>query len=238
MTLQSESKGSSGIKTVLITGGNRGIGLALTDQLSARGDRVIVACRMPSQELEDLIRDSQRQIDVIEGIDVRESDLLGDSLDALGVTHLDLLINNAGVLRRDSIGELRYQELELQFAVNTLGPLRVVEACLPLLKAGSKVANISSRMGSLADNSSGGMYGYRISKAALNMASVSLAHDLKEREVSVIALHPGYVRTDMTGRRALIEAEESARGLIERIDYLTLNQTGTFWHCNGEQLPW
>ena len=223
---------------VLITGGNRGIGLALAEQLSARGARVLVACRAASAELSALTKFPERQVEVIEGLDVRRPEALSSALSDLGVKRLDLLINNAGILRRDQLGKLSYDQLEEQLAVNTLGPLRVVEACLPFLDRGSKIANVSSRMGSIEDNSSGGMYGYRLSKAALNMASVSLAQDLKTRGVAVIVLHPGYVRTGMTGHNGLIDTEESARGLIERIDSLTLETTGTFWHTNGDQLPW
>ena len=227
-----------GGERVFITGGNRGIGLALAEQLSARGAQVLVACRAASTELTALANSPERQVKIIEGLDVRRPEALSSALSDLGVKCLDLLINNAGILRRDHLGNLSYDQLEEQFAVNTLGPLRIVEACLPLLNRGSKIANISSRMGSIDDNSSGGMYGYRLSKAALNMASVSLAQDLKSRGVAVIVLHPGYVRTGMTGHNGFIDTDESARGIIERIDSLTLEATGTFWHANGDQLPW
>ena len=225
-------------EVILITGGNRGIGLALTEQLSARGAQVIVACREASSELQALVSDPERAVRVISGVDVREPSTIADQLQAMGITRLDTLINNAGILSRESIDRLQFEQMEEQFAVNTLGPLRVVEACLPLLGEGSKIANVSSRVGSIADNSSGGMYGYRMSKAALNMASVSLAHDLAPRGIAVIILHPGYVRTGMTGHNGLIDTDESAQGLIDRIDGLSLKNSGTFWHTNGESLPW
>ena len=223
---------------VLITGGNRGIGLALTELLSARGDRVVVACRQSSSDLDALVLDSNRQVSVISEIDVRSPDPLLSKVRELGIDSLDVLINNAGLLRRDRLGALNYDQIIEQFMVNTIGPLKVVETCLPLLKAGSKVANVTSRMGSIDDNTSGGMYGYRSSKAALNMASVSLARDLAAKKIAVTVLHPGYVRTGMTGYNGLIDTDQSARGLIQRIDDLTLQTSGTFWHANGEQLPW
>lgn len=223
---------------ILITGGNRGIGLALTKQLSARGDQILVACRQASPELQALVDDASSQVRIIEGIDVKAPKQLLAKIQGLGVNSLDVLINNAGLLRRDQLGALNYEYIEEQFMVNTIGPLKIVETCLPLLKAGSKIANVSSRMGSIADNTSGGMYGYRTSKAALNMVSVSLAKDLEPKGIAVIVLHPGYVRTAMTGNNGLINTDESARGLIQQIDKLTPQTSGTFWHTNGEELPW
>lgn len=114
----------------------------------------------------------------------------------------------------------------------------MTSALLTALAGNSKVALISSRMGSIADNTSGGSYGYRMSKAALNAAGKSLALDLAGRGISVAVLHPGYVRTDMTGQQGLIEVAESAAGLIQRINELTPATSGTFWHSNGEILPW
>ncbi len=125
-----------------------------------------------------------------------------------------------------------------QFEVNSLGPLRVTAALRGNLGQGSKVAIVTSRMGSIEDNTSGGRYGYRMSKAAVNMAGRSLANDLKDRGVAVAILHPGFVRTEMTGHQGLIDPPESAAGLIARIDELTLETTGGFWHANGEIIPW
>ena len=217
----------------LITGGNRGVGLALATQLSARADtRVLVTCRTSSPELNAL------DVDVITGVEVRDPVNLSAQLKSRGVTQIKTLINNAGILRQDRLDTLDDADMTAQFEVNALGPLKVTHACLEFLGAESKVINISSRMGSVADNTSGGMYGYRMSKAALNIASVSLARDLEPRGVAVAILHPGFVRTGMTGGRGLIDSDEAARGLIARIDELTLENSGTFWHSNGETLPW
>ena len=218
--------------TVVITGANRGIGLELATQLKASGERVIALCRTTSSKLNAL------EIEVIEGVDVRQPDQALIGLRSLGVSRVDLLINNAGILKNETLGAIDYEQMIEQFEINTLGPLRVTETLLPLLIRGSKVAHITSRMGSIEDNTSGGRYGYRVSKAALNMASVSLAHDLKDQGISVCVLHPGFVRTDMTGLNGLIDTDESARGLIARIRALTLEETGGFWHSNGERLPW
>jgi NAD(P)-dependent dehydrogenase (short-subunit alcohol dehydrogenase family) len=128
--------------------------------------------------------------------------------------------------------------MEQQYRVNALGPLRVTAALLANLAAGSKVGIITSRMGSIEDNTSGASYGYRMSKAAVNMAGVSLANDLRDRSVAVALLHPGYVMTDMTGGKGLISAEQSASGLIQRMDELDMTTSGGFWHAQGERLPW
>jgi NAD(P)-dependent dehydrogenase (short-subunit alcohol dehydrogenase family) len=125
-----------------------------------------------------------------------------------------------------------------QFEVNALGALRAVAGLHTHIVRGGKIALITSRMGSIADNTSGGYYGYRMSKAALNAAGVSLARDMAAQQVAVAILHPGYVRTDMTANSGQIDAAESARGLIARIDELSLAKTGSFWHQNGEALPW
>ena len=214
---------------VLITGANRGIGLELARQLSARGERVVTLCRTGSPELREL------PVEIIEGFDVRDVTGLPERLEG---RRFHLLINNAGILRGSELGTLNYDEIYDQFSVNAVGPLRVTEALLPQLIDGAKVAHITSRMGSISDNSSGGRYGYRMSKAALNIAGVSMAHDLRPRGISVILLHPGFVRTGMTKSRGLLDADQAAAGLLARIDALTLAQSGSFWHGQGEPLPW
>ncbi len=222
------------MKTALITGANRGIGLELARQLGDRGYQVIAACRQASPELKAL--DPR----IEEGIDVTCGKDLNTLADRLRGTRLDLLINNAGVLRSTDFDQLEDQldDFRLQYEVNALAPLRVTRALVNHLNDGARVVIITSRMGSIADNTSGGAYGYRMSKAAVNTAGVSLAHELKDRNISVGLLHPGYVRTGMTGNQGFVDADEAATGLIARIDELNLDSSGSFRHANGEELPW
>ncbi|MBD3897625.1 SDR family oxidoreductase [Halomonas sp. ML-15] len=218
--------------TVLITGANRGVGLALAQHYHREGWQVIGVCRSASAELAEV---AER---VIEGIDVtREADVAGlaESLDG---TRLDLLINNAGLLRDEQLGAIDFDTIREQMEINAYAPLRVAEALLPCLGEGSKIANITSRMGSIADNDSGGRYGYRASKAALNAFGKSLAVDLAPRGIAVVQLHPGYVQTRMVNFGGLISPDEAAAGIAARIEALSLETSGSFWHSNGEPLPW
>ena len=217
---------------VVVTGANRGIGLEIARILAERGETVFAVCRRSTPELDALSVQVLDEVDVSDGQSV---DSLGDRL--RGET-LDLLINNAGILNSGALDNLDWDSIRRQFEVNTLGPLRVTVALLPLMRSGSKVGIVSSRVGSLADNTSGGMYGYRISKTAVNMVGVNLAHDLKGRGIAVFVLHPGYVRTGMTGGSGNTDADTAAHGLIERMDTLTLTDTGSFWHAEGYALPW
>ena len=218
--------------TTVITGANRGIGLELARQLHARGDQVIAVCRTSSPELDAL------GVRIEAGIDVSHTEDVADLAKRLQGARIDVLINNAGILRGESLGALNFNSIEQQFEVNALGPLRVTAALTPLLAANAKVAIITSRMGSIADNSSGGYYGYRMSKAAVNAAGVSLARDLAARNIAVALIHPGMVATDMTGRNG-VPPQDAARGVLARIDALKLETTGRFWHAGtGEELPW
>lgn len=218
--------------TILITGANRGIGLAITRIYRERGDAVIALCRNASSEL----RDSGAGI--IEDVDVTSTEALQRA--AAEIHAVDVLIANAGVLSSQTLADVAdaRDRIEQQFRVNALGPLLTVHAFLDKLTAGARVALITSRMGSVADNSSGGSYGYRMSKAALNAAGRSLAIDLAPRGISVGLLHPGYVRTDMTGHSGNVDPIEAAAMLVARIDELDAGTTGTFRHANGEVLPW
>ncbi len=219
-------------QTIVITGANRGIGLALAKAYKKRGARVYALCRQASAESE------QPGLELVTGIDVGDPDVAARLKTALQGVKIDILINNAGILRSGNLGQLDYRTIEEQFAVNAMAPLRVTEALLDNLNHGAKVALVTSRMGSIADNSSGGAYGYRMSKAALNAAGVSLAHDLRPHGVAVAILHPGYVQTDMVNNKGDISADEAANRLVERIDNLDLKNSGTFWHSNGQVLPW
>ena len=219
------------VNTVLVTGANRGIGLELCRQLAARGDHVIAACRSVSESLQTL------GVRVIDGVDVSSDGSVASLKNELGNTRLDWLVNNAGVLSAQGLNSLDFDAMEFQYQINALGPLRVTEALLPNLSKGSKIGIVTSRMGSIEDNTSGGHYGYRMSKAAVNMAGMSLARDLAQAGIAVGLLHPGMVATEMTGGRG-IPTEQSARGLIQRMDALSLANTGSFWHAEGMQLPW
>ena len=219
------------MKKVLVTGCNRGIGLQLCTQLHARGDEVVGVCRLATTEVSSL------GIRLIDGIDVSDGDDVSTLAKSLDGESIDILINNAGILRSDTLDSVDYDVMLEQFRVNTLGPLRVTRALLTNLHDGSKVAIVSSRVGSIDDNSSGNNYGYRVSKVAVNMVGTNLRHDLGPKGIAVALLHPGLVATDMTGGRGITPAE-SAKGLIARIDELDLDNTGSFWHAEGHELPW
>lgn len=220
------------MKTVVITGANRGIGFAFAQRYQHMGFNVVAVCRKSSDALEAL------GVEVFSGVDVTDPTSLEPLKEGLIGRNIDILINNAGILRNEVLGSLNFQTIEEQFQANSLGPLRVTEALLPNLSSGSKIALVTSRMGSITDNTSGGRYGYRMSKAALNIAGVSLAHDLKDRGIAVAILHPGYVQTDMVNFGGDISADTAAERLVDRIEELSIETSGTFWHSNGEVLPW
>ncbi len=221
------------MQTVLVTGANRGIGLEYCRQLHQRGEQVIAVCRNSSAELDALGVRVEAGLDLSQEADIAE---LVRRLDGLP---LDVVILNAGILEATRLDDLDVESIRRQFEVNALAPLRLAQALLPQLHAGSKLALMTSRMGSIDDNSSGGSYGYRMSKVALNMAGKSLAVDLRPRGIAVAILHPGLVRTRMVNFNPQgIAPEEAVRGLLARIDALSLESSGTFWHANGEVLPW
>jgi short-subunit dehydrogenase len=220
-------------QNIVITGANKGIGLELAKAYQTKGEKVFA-----------LVRKSSKELDAIDGITVIQNIDLGTVKDfsvldgVLSSVHIDILINNAGILTKESLGQIDYDQVQNQFLVNAIGPLRLTEYLIPQLHKGSKVALITSRMGSLSDNTSGGSYGYRASKAALNTFGVSLACDLEPKGVAVGIFHPGFVKTTMVGNQGDINAEEAARRLMQRIEELNLKNTGSFKHANGEKLPW
>ena len=217
----------------LIIGANRGIGLELVRQLKERGEDVIATCRSSSPELDAL------SVRVESNIDITSGDSVIKLRENLKDTKVDVLIHNAGIAEFNSLSNLDPQSILHQFEVNALSPLCCVQAMLSQLSNSAKIALISSRMGSIEDNSSGGSYGYRMSKVALCMAGKSLSVDLQSKDISVAILHPGLVSTRMTGFTSSgIQPKESAKGIIQRIHELTIDNTGTFWHANGEILPW
>jgi NAD(P)-dependent dehydrogenase (short-subunit alcohol dehydrogenase family) len=218
--------------TTLITGANRGIGLALAEHLKARSHAITAVCRKSSPALDAL------GVRVLSGVDIGQNGAERQLAELASGQTYDWLIANAGILQHESLESLDFDSVKTQLEVNALGPLRTVFALLPYLREGGKIALITSRMGSIADNTSGSYYGYRMSKAALNAAGVSLALDLKPRRIAVALLHPGYVRTDMTANHGSVAPHDAAAQLIERIEALNLENSGTLWHANGEILPW
>lgn len=215
---------------IVITGANRGIGFELAKQRASQ-HQVIALTREPSAALEQL------GVRVIEGVDVTDQAAVDAA--AKQVDEIDILINNAGLLKRTSLSDLDWDAMHAQMEVNAYGPLRVSAALAPKMKDGGKIAIITSRMGSIDDNSSGGSYGYRMSKCAVNMAGKSLSLDLADRAISVAILHPGFVKTDMTGGNGQVTPEQAAEMLWARIDDdLRPETSGTFWHANGDVLPW
>ncbi len=223
-------------QTWLITGSNRGIGLELARQVQARGDAVIGTCRDPDSAtgLQELGITAE-ELDVASGHSVLS---LAEKLEG---TPIDVLVNNAGIGGGNrGLPDLEFELLIECFETNSVGPLRVTSALLPNLRAGQRrvVANLTSRMGSVADNTSGGYYAYRMSKAALNMANRSMAHELGEARIISVVFHPGWVQTDMGGEHAPLPVEQSVRGLLEVIDKLTLEDSGGFFDHAGETIPW
>ncbi len=217
--------------TYLITGANRGIGQEYCRQLLNRGDQPIAVCRNSSPELDALA------IRIIRGIDLSKDQDITSLQEQLRGELIDVLINNAGIIESVNLASLDIESIRRQFEVNALSPLRVTHALLGNLTSGSKIIMMTSRMGSIDDNTSGGSYGYRMSKVALCMAGKSLAVDLRSQKIAVGILHPGLVQTRMTGFSG-ITTETAVQGLLARIDQLNLDNTGTFWHSNGEVLPW
>jgi NAD(P)-dependent dehydrogenase (short-subunit alcohol dehydrogenase family) len=223
------------MSNALVTGAAGGIGYELARQLAARGTAVIAVCRKPGAELPRLPVRVEADIDI-----ATDAGCAALATRVAGVP-LDLLIHNAGVLfdeSLDALDEEAVANIRRQFEVNALAPLRLTARLAPQLVRGGKLVLITSRMGSMADNTSGGYYGYRMSKAAMNAAGRSLAHDLAPRGVAVVMLHPGYVQTPMTSGRGDVDPATAARGLIARIDELTPASSGRFLHANGSPLPW
>ncbi len=222
---------------VVVTGSNRGIGLEFVKQFLARGEKVHALCRSSSSELDALAR-SSRDLQILQGVDVSSPDAGHRVLDHLGTDSIDILVQNAGILEREPRLAPSVESMRDQLEVNAIGPLLLTLSLLPRLRAGSKVTFVTSRMASIGDNASGGYYGYRMSKAALNAGAVSLARDLAPQGILVGLVHPGYVRTSMTGGHGDVDAAPAARQLIERIDQLDATRSGHFFHANGAELPW
>ncbi len=229
---------------VLITGANRGIGLEFVRQFAARGERVFATCRQPAEaiELQDLKAQNPNLVSIT-ALDVTNPSSIVDSYNTIGTQTetLDLLINNAGINIDDgSFGDLDLDTMQSILTVNSIAPMLVTQQYLDLVKAGSKpkIINVSSGNGSLTNLVMTGYYSYSASKAALNMYSLRLSHDLKDTGVIVIILHPGWVKTDMGGPNAAIAPEDSIKSMLQFVDTLTLDKSGGYYDYAGRTIPW
>jgi NAD(P)-dependent dehydrogenase (short-subunit alcohol dehydrogenase family) len=227
--------------TLLITGANRGLGLEFVKQYAEAGWQVIACCRWPddAKELNALADRFGEQIEVY-ALDVADF----EQIDALALLlqgrPIDLLINNAGVYPQSEFGSVDYEAWAEAFHINTMAPMKMAEAFVPHVAASQlkKIVTLTSKMGSIDDNTSGGSYIYRSTKAAGNMVMKSLAVDLKPMGIASTILHPGWVRTDMGGPNGLIDAPESVAGMRQVIEALSLANSGRFVAYDGKVIPW
>ena len=228
-------------KIALITGASTGLGLHLALTLAKEGYVTYATMRNleKSTALLELATAAGLEL-YVRQLDVQDTASVDRCIAEIVEQHqrIDVLINNAGVFHNETLEDMNLDTIRRQFEVNALSLLKVTHTLLPFLKEGSKVANITSRMGSVEDNGSGAYYGYRASKAALNAMGKSLALDLKSMGISVAMVHPGFVQTRMVGFNGDISAKEAATGIAARIEDLNLENTGGFWHSNGQTLPW
>ena len=229
--------------TVLITGANRGLGLEFCTQYVKAGWNVIACCRQPEQSTA-LVALAENYSNLrIEALDVADFGQIDALSQKLSTTAVDVLINNAGIYGDNStihFGQLDYQAWSNTLLINTQAPVKMAEAFLNQLKAGNSklIVNISSLMGSMTDNTSGGSLLYRSSKAALNAVMKSLSIALKQQAIGVLIFHPGWAKTDMGGPNALINADESVSGMRQVIDKFSLDQSGCFIKYDGTIMPW
>jgi len=227
---------------VLITGANRGIGLEFARSFADEGWHVHACCRNPDRA-DNLKEIAEGTVGVVtlHKLDVTDGLRVASLARTLADDHLDILINNAGVSGpRKPFGETDYDEWLPVFAVNTLAPMRMAERFVEHLERGERklIVNISSRMGSVGDNSGGGSYIYRSSKAALNAVVKSMAIDLAPRGISAVAFHPGWVRTDMGGPNGQITPVESVKGMRAVMEKIRLGDSGKFFNYDGKIIPW
>jgi NAD(P)-dependent dehydrogenase (short-subunit alcohol dehydrogenase family) len=225
--------------TVLITGTNKGLGLEFVKQFAIEGYQVI-ACTRKINKKDELhqLQEKFKTISICK-LDIANFSSI-DQFAKLFKKPIDILINNAGVYPDSSIDHVDYKAWLDAFKINTLAAFKMTKAFLPHLKKGrlKKIASLTSKMGSIDDNSGGGEYIYRSSKTALNMVMKSLSIDLKPFDLSVITLHPGWVRTDMGGPNGLIDVDESVAGMKRQIDKLTIRTSGQFIAYDGKKIPW
>lgn len=233
----SNGDSADSVQTVLITGANRGIGLELARQYAAAGWQVIGTARRPDSATELASFENTRVLQ----LDVTDAESVSRLADDLGDQAIDVLINNAGIITQTrTLPDFDFNEFYRVIAVNTAGPIRVAQALLPNLSRGKlkTIVNMTSNLGSIANNNSGGFYSYRESKAALNMFTRSLAAELRSEGFICIVMNPGWVQTDMGGPNAPLKVQDSVAGIRAVIGALKPADTGTFWSHDGEQMPW
>ena len=231
--------------TALVTGAGRGLGLEFTRQWLERGDTVFALARRPvkSAGLEELARKHGDRLKRVECDVAEDASVAAARRTVAGkADRLDLLVNNAGVYSKQdaALESIDFGEMRRVFEINLIGVLRTAREFLPLLRKGRspRLVQITSLMGSIDDNRSGGTWAYRISKAAVNMATRNLAHALAKDGITAVALHPGWVRTDMGGASAPLLPKDAVASLIATIDRLTPKQAGGFFGRDGEPCPW
>jgi NAD(P)-dependent dehydrogenase (short-subunit alcohol dehydrogenase family) len=226
----------------VITGAGRGIGLELTRQALERGVEVVAVVRDPakSKELQTLAREREGLLRLVQADVTQWADVETLAREVSKSGSIDVLINNAGAFLdgEDDFRNLELNKVARSFEVNSIGPMRVTQALLPLLEKSKdpKVVHITSLMGSIADNSGGGSYGYRMSKAALNMFMKSFANDFPA--ITTLVIHPGWVQTDMGGSQAPVHVRDSAKGILDVIGKATRKESGRFFDYEGDELPW
>ncbi|MGH8507315.1 MAG: SDR family oxidoreductase [Gammaproteobacteria bacterium] len=229
--------------TVLITGCNRGLGLEFVRQYAQAGWRVFATCRNPEQAMAlNLIASASQERITVHRLDITNRKQINDVVSAIGETPIDLLLNNAGIdgQRNSQFGatdEARWLEA---FRVNSIAQLKIMEAFIGSIARGKKrmIVCVGSKMASMSENSSGGSYVYRSTKAALNAIVRSAAIDLRSKDIAVVVVHPGWVRTDMGGLNAQIDAADSVRRLRVLVDKITLADSGKFLNMDGTLITW
>jgi short-subunit dehydrogenase len=226
--------------TVFITGANRGLGLEFVKEFSEKDYEVIATCRDPNSS-SDLTNLAKSNLKIqLHQLDVSNTKNIQDLSNHLKNKPIDILINNAGIYRSGSFNSVNKDSWVESFITNTIGPYEVIEYFLPNVLQGreKKVVSITSKMGSIDDNTSGGSYIYRSSKTALNSMMRSLTHDLRTNDIATMTLHPGWVRTDMGGPGGWIDVKESVSGMINQISNLSLQNTGRYIDYAGKPIKW
>ena len=228
------------MSSILITGANRGLGFEFAKQYGADGWQVLAACREPDKAAK-LAQLAHTAAVTLVKMDVTDPRSISEAAKILGPRPIDILINGAGIMGgRQSFGDMDYEGWATVFDVNTMGPLRVTQALAEHLARSARklVVTITSGMGSLADNTSGGWIAYRSSKAAVNMVMRSLAIELTPRGITCVVVNPGWVKTDMGGARAPLTPPESVGALKRLIDTLGPANTGRFYNYDGREYAW